>query len=690
MKDFVRVAAAVPPCTPVGDFSGTTQEILALWRRAHEQGVAVVVFPELCLACYTARDLFFDATLLSAARDALLELAAASARLAPLALVGLPLATAHGVYNVAAALQGGRILALVPKTYLPTYREFEERRWFRPGTEVARGSTLDVGGFSRVPFGADVVLDASRDGCEGLCVALEVCEDMWVPIPSSARAAAGGGATVVCNLSASNFTVGKAETRRLLVRSASDREKCAFVYVAAGPGESSTDLAFDSDCFVCENGALVCEGRRFQRDAQLLATDVDIGALLHERRVSTTFGDCAAHEGALDPQAFRHVPFRASWAQGPPLGRTFAKHPFVPSDAATLATRAWETFEIQVNALATRVSAIARMSGRSPRLVLGVSGGLDSTQAALVCANALDMLGRPRRDLLCITMPGLGTTSLTRGNAAALAESIGAELRTISVSESSCVVLADMGHPVAAGSASAEEVVKRLREDPKLGDVSAENVQARMRTLLLMCVANREGGIVVGTGDLSEKALGWSTYSGDHISMYDVNAGVPKTLIQFVIRWVANERVATWGDKEGCDTERLRKTLFSILETPISPELLPPDASGAIAQLTEGKLGPYELHDFFLFHFARHGRTPPRILDLARAAFGAQYSLDDLKKHLRTFVARFFLNQFKRSCTADGPKVGTVALSPRGDWRMPSDATPAAWLAQIDAYAPSW
>jgi len=665
MKEFVRVCAAVPPCT-VGDFEGNVREVLALWRRAHELGAALVVFPELCLTCYTARDLFFDSTFLAATRASLKQLVAASAQLAPLALVGLPLEATHGgVYNVAAAVQGGRLLAVVPKSYLPTYREFEECRWFRPGTEVAPGSTLCVFDGEAVPFGTDIVLDAMRC-CPGFAVAVEVCEDMWVPVPSSTRAVLGGGATVIANLSASNFIVGKAETRRLHARSASDRGKCAYVYVAAGPGESSTDLAFDSDCFMCENGALICEGRRFQREAQLLAADADITALLHERRVTSTFADCAAHEGALNSGAFRRVPFNASWAQGPPLSRTIVRHPFVPSDAATLATRAWETFEIQVNALATRLSAIARVAGRPSRPVLGVSGGLDSTQAALVCANALDMLGRPRSDLLCITMPGLGTTGLTRGNAIALAESIGAEVRSISVSEASCLVLATMGHPVAAGAATAEEVVKRLREDPKLGDVSAENVQARMRTLLLMCIANREGGIVIGTGDLSEKALGWSTYSGDHISMYDVNAGVPKTLIQFVIRWVANERIATWGGK-GCDTERLRKTLFSILETPISPELLPPDASGAIAQLTEGKLGPYELHDF---------------LD--------QYSLDMLKKCLRTFVERFFHNQFKRSCTADGPKVGTVALSPRGDWRMPSDATPAAWLAQIDAYTPEW
>eukprot|EP00727_Mastigamoeba_balamuthi_P005323 m51a1_g1479 putative nad synthetase (552) ;mRNA; r:274230-279381 len=438
------------------------------------------------------------------------------------------------------------------------------------------------------------------------------------------------------------------------------------------------DGAQDQD----QSDAASSEGKRFVREPQLVVADIDLEASLHDRRANATFGDCAADAAAaLHAPAYRRVPFDAQFPAGLPQ-RPVDSHPFVPRDEATLSRRAWEVFEIQTNALATRVVACG---GRSCKLVLGLSGGLDSTQAALVSAVALDALGMPRSQLVCVTMPGLGTTDLTRGNAVALAESLGAELRVVPIGEASRVALAAMGHPAATGTASVDELVARVRADAgRLGDVSLENVQARMRTLLLMSIANREGGIVVGTGDLSEKALGWSTYSGDHISMYDVNCGVPKTLIQFVIRWVARERIATWAGRS--DVARLAATLQSILDTPISPELLPPDADGRIAQLTESALGPYELHDFFLWHTVRYGRPPARTLDLARAAFGSRYPVAELRDRLRLFVQRFFRHQFKRSCATDGPKVLCLGLSPRGDWRMPSDASAAAWLAQIDAY----
>jgi NAD+ synthase (glutamine-hydrolysing) len=419
----------------------------------------VVVFPELCLSSYTARDLFFDRTMLAAVGAALRRLVAESTSLTPLALVGMPLETPHGIYNVAVAIQAGRARAAVPKSYLPSYREFEERRWFRPGTEVPRGAVVRLPDGSEVPFGTDIILEASAD-CAPFAVAVEICEDFWVQMPTASRAV-GAGATLVANLSASNFTVGKAETRRTLARASSDRGKCAYLYVAAGPGESSTDVSFDSDMFMCENGAVVAEGRRFERGPQLLTTDVDLELLAHERRVANTFVDCAAHEGALATGAFRRIPIAAAWAPGVPM-RKIARHPFVPSDAATLAIRTWETFEIQCNALATRMHAVSGGDGRGPKLVLGVSGGLDSTQAALVCAAALDMLGRPRKDLLCITMPGLGTTAQTKNNAVALAESLGAELRTISVGEASRVALVAMGHPAATGAMSVEELIKRV------------------------------------------------------------------------------------------------------------------------------------------------------------------------------------------------------------------------------------
>lgn len=670
------MSVAVPACS-VGGARANGDETIQLWRRAHDAGSALVVFPELGLSSYTARDMFFDQTLLEGVLAALERVVEESKSLAPMGIVGLPLEVGAGLYNVAVAIQGGKILGVVPKSYLPNYREFEERRWFRPGTEVPVGSMVTIRGHE-VPFGTDVLFCAAP--LRTLVVGVEICEDIWVQSPPSMRQV-GAGATVCCNLSASNFTIGKADLRRLLCQSASDRGKCAYLYVAAGPGESSTDLAFDADAFVCENGNLLVESTRFARQGQLVTVDVDLDMLLHERRATGTFGDCAAAQ-RFQP---RRVAFHAEDAQG--IVRDIPAHPFLPRDPKTLATRLWEIFEIQTNALATRTAALSSPTWK-PKLVLGVSGGLDSTQAALVAATALDLLGRERSDLVCVTMPGLGTTDTTKSNAVALAEHLGAQLRTVGIGDAARLVLDAVGHPAATNTTSVSEMIDRIRADKRLGDPTLENVQARMRTLVLMTIANQVGGMVVGTGDLSEKALGWSTYNGDHISMYDVNAGVPKTLIQFVIRWVANERVTTWTGEGRGDPQKLRETLFSILETPISPELLPPDPDGKIAHLTEAAIGPYELHDFYLFHFVRHGATPARILGMAGAAFGSRYTLDEHKKWLKVFVHRFFTNQFKRSAVADAPKVGTVALSPRGDWRMPSDMSPRDWLAQIDSYAP--
>ncbi len=669
MQGFARIAAAVPTCA-VADVATNAEATLALWRRAHDEGCAVVVFPELGLTGYTARDLFHDRHLMDEVGRNVEKLCRAGRGLTPLAIVGAPLRVGTSLFNTAIAIQGGRPLAVVPKCYLPNYREFEERRWFRPGYDVEAGARVTVGDVE-VPFGSDVLLHG--DGCPDLVIGIEICEDLWVHVPPS-TSQISAGATVVCNLSASNFVIGKAELRRLLAQAASDRGKCAYVYTAAGPGESSTDLAFDADAFICENGRVLAASRRFARDAQLVAVDVDLELLVRERITTTSFAECSGNHA----RPHRFVRFVAPAGPPAPLRREVARHPFVPSDPRQLGARCWEIFEIQTNALATRMGAIGQ-----PKLVLGLSGGLDSTQAALVCAGALDLLERPRSDLVCITMPGFGTTEGTRENALALAAALGARINTASVADVSRELLVLIGHPAAVGADDVDELLARVRADPKLGDIALENVQARMRTLVLMTVANREGGLVVGTGDLSEKALGWSTYAGDQISMYDVNAGVPKTLIQSVIRWVANERASTWsvGDPEG-----LRRVLFAILNTPISPELLPADADGAIAQLTEGALGPYELHDFFLYHLVRHGERPARILDLARVAFSGAYPLAELKRWFRLFLSRFFTQQFKRSCAADGPKVGQVALSPRGDWRMPSDAKVRSWLAEVDGY----
>lgn len=669
MQGFARIAAAVPPCG-VATVARNTDETLALWRRAHDEGCAVVVFPELGLSAYTVRDLFFDQHLQGEVLSALQVLVEASRTLRPLALVGLPLRVGSSLYNVAAGVSDGRVLGLVPKSYLPTYREFEEARWFQPGTQVPPGATARVLG-DEVPFGTDVLFEAR--GQADLVVGVEVCEDMWVHAPPSV-AQVSAGATVCCNLSASNFTVGKAELRRLLARSLSDRGKCAYVYVAAGPGESSTDLAFDADAFVCENGRELACSTRFAREGQLVAVDVDLDLLVHERLQTTTFGACSAHTG----RAFRRVTFEAPVAADRRLRREVSPHPFIPSDPHTLATRCWEVFEIQTNALATRLRATG-----IKKLVLGVSGGLDSTHAALVAAGALDLLGLPRASLLGVTMPGLGTTRATRGNAERLCAALGADFREVPVSQAAHLVLSATEHRAARDASDVDALLARLRASPELGDVALENVQARLRTLLLFTLANQECALVVGTGDLSEKALGWSTYNGDHISNYDVNAGVPKTLVQFVIRWVANERAATWSRG---DAQALREVLFAILDTPISPELLPPDAEGKIAQLTEGTIGPYELHDFFLYQLVRHGQRPTKILDLAQAAFHGRHDDEALRGWLKVFLQRFFWNQFKRSCTADGPKVGMVALSPRGDWRMPSDAKVDSWLSEVDAW----
>ena len=664
MQSFVRVICAIPRVGVAGVESNTLAT-LELMREADKQEAQVVVFPELGLSSYTARDLFASRVLQDAVVDALGNLVRETKQLRPLYFVGLPLRTQHGVYNVAAALQGGQLLGIVPKSYLPNYREFEERRWFRPGTEVAPGQTLSLLG-AEVPFGTDLLFAAQE--APDLIVGAEICEDFWVQQPPSI-AQVSAGATLVCNLSASNALVGKGDLRKLLCASLSDRGKCAYAFVASGPTESTTDMLYDAHATIYENGHLLAESTRYSRDPQLLAADVDLDQLLHERNVTNTFGDCAQHAR----KAFRVLSFHTRWPAT--LQRTVHPHPFVPKDPSTLAARCREVFDIQTHALATRLERV----GPNANLVLGLSGGLDSTHAALVCAAALDVLKRPRSTLHCLTMPGFGSSSQTQDNAAELARALGCTFRRISVSDLSRETLSALGHPTAA--ASLEELLALVRKQPELADITFENVQARLRTLLLMSVANSIGGLVVGTGDLSEKALGWSTYAGDQISMYDVNAGVPKTLIQFLIRWVANERVASWSQTH---VDALRKVLFAILDTPISPELLPPDESGQIAQLTEAKLGPYELHDFFLFHTLRHGRRPSVTLRLGERAFEGHYDRATLRKHFELFLRRFFTQQFKRSCTPDGPKVGMVALSPRSDWRMPSDAEVKAWLDDLD------
>jgi NAD+ synthase (glutamine-hydrolysing) len=474
-----------------------------------------------------------------------------------------------------------------------------------------------------------------------------------------------------------------AETRRLLCWRASSPGKCAYVYAGAGPGESSSDVAYDAHALIYELGTSLAESQRFSREPQLLTADIDLEQVLHQRSKSGTFGDCAVHH----QRPYRAVSFDAHRPAGfEPLRRPLDRHPFVPKDPATLATRCWEVFEIQTNALLTRMEHFGNQ-----RLVLALSGGRDSTLAALACANALDQLGLPRQNLLCLSMPGLGTSQHTRRASRALAEALGASFEEEDIREECFLILRDQQHPstVRYGAWLKEQRKEHSQQafatflggHPELADVELENVQARVRKLRVMMKANRHRAVEIGTGDLSEKALGWSTYAGDHISMYDLNPGIPKTLVEFVIRWVANERIQTWSATEG---ETLRQVLFDILEAPISPELLPTNADGRIAQLTEGTIGPFELHDFFLYWFVNHGTRPVRIFYLAQQAFMDRYSRDQIRQWLLVFFRRFFGSQWKRDCTADGPKVGEVALSPRGDWRMPSDAVVRTWLEEIE------
>ncbi|MCB9557850.1 MAG: NAD(+) synthase [Deltaproteobacteria bacterium] len=668
MEGFARIAAAVP-VVGVASFEDNRQRILELWQRAEQQHAALVVFPELSLTGYTVRDLLHDHHLLAAAEASLAQLVAESRNLASCALVGMPLRYGVGLYNTAVVIQGGQLLGVVPKSYLPNHREFEERRWFRPGLEISGERSIEIAAQS-APIGSDLLFCAAQQ--RDFVFAVELCEDLFVPLSPSSQAVIAG-ATVVANLSASNIIIGKAERRRLLVRSAAERGHCAYLYVAAGPGESSTDYAFDGDALICEGSSLLAESKRFARQPQLVVADIDIEQLVNRRLANNAFGDCAAQH----PRAFRRVSFR-DVAHQPPLRRAVARHPFVPQGQAKLAQRCYETFEIQTNALATRLRG-----AKIERLVLGLSGGLDSTHAALVSVAALDLLGLPRTQLHCVTMPGLGSSQLTQRSAATLAAALGARFSSIAIGDATLQVLQAIGHPAVAESRieSVEQLIDLLRAQPEFADIVVENAQARLRTLLLMSLANQQGALVVGTGDLSEKALGWSTYAGDQISMYDVNAGVPKTLIQFVIRWVAAQRASSWADGA-----QLSAILSAVLDTPISPELLPAASAEAIEQLTEQQIGPYELHDFFLYHMVGSGARPRRLLDLAQIAFAGSYELVTLKRWLTLFISRFFANQFKRSCTADGPKVGNVALSPRGDWRMPSDADPASWLAEVDAY----
>ena len=666
---FARVAACHIPVA-IADPAANAQAVIDAARHLDDESVAVAVFPELSLTGYAIEDLVMQDVVLDGVLTALETVRDASEWIMPLILVGAPLARDGRIFNCAVAIHRGRILGVVPKTYLPTYREFYERRWYASGD--GEHGTIRIGD-DEVPFGSDLLFEATD--VAGLVVHAEVCEDMWVPIPPSSHAALAG-ATVLLNLSGSPITIARADDRHTLAKSASMRCLAVYAYAAAGLGESTTDLSWDGQTMIYEAGTLLAETPRFSSERTFSIADVDLDALRQARIRQGTFDDNRRAAGA----EMRRIPFGLR----PPkhdigLRRVVDRFPFVPDDPARLAQDCYEAFHIQVSGLVQRLTAIG-----SPKPVIGVSGGLDSTHALLVIARAMDEMDRPRSDILAYTLPGFGTSDRTRANAEALARSVGATFETLDIRPAATEMLKQMGHPFGSGE--------------PVYDVTFENVQAGLRTDYLFRLANHHGGIVVGTGDLSEAALGWSTYGvGDQMSHYVVNSGVPKTLIQHLIRWVVS-------DTSGV-TEDEARILQSVLDTEISPELVPVGQDGK-AQSTEDTIGPYNLHDFTLAHVLRYGQRPSKVAflalhawsDASRGAWPAgfpegsrpEYDLDAITTWLRLFLKRFFgFAQFKRSAMPNGPKVSPIgSLSPRGDWRAPSDGNAKAWLAELDSVFP--
>lgn len=643
--DFIRVAAGVPRVR-VADPAFNADEIIALVQRADGEGVHVLVLPECALTGYSVNDLFQQRTLLEAALAELEHICAETSECNVLVMVGLPLTVDNQLYNCAAVLLHGNVVGIVPKTFVPGYKEYYEQRWFTSAVDAQADAVVLSGNV--VPFGADLLFRV--EGAVNFTVGVELCEDLWSPVPPSSMQALAG-ATVLCNLSASNELVAKAEYRTQLVRQQSARCIAGYVYASAGVGESTTDVVFSGHALIAENGVMLAENARFEREPVLLVADVDQGRLLHDRRTTTSFSTCAA-EHAPTCRAIELQLEQPRWRV--PLRRVVARHPFVPADIAERSERCKEIFNIQTAALAKRLEHC-----QTRKVVLGVSGGLDSTLALLVAVATFEQLQYDRREIHALTMPGFGTTTRTRSNVMTMCEALGVTCEEIDIRPMCQHIFAD------------------LRHDPSVHDVTYENVQARARTLLLLNRANQLGALQLGTGDLSELALGWCTYGGDHLAMYNINCGVPKTLVRYIVEWVAETHHDT----------RVRQALHDVLATPISPELLPPTADGGIAQKTEEAIGPYELHDFFLYHTVRCGAPPRVVVVLAEQAFAGSYTRAEIIKWLRVFYTRFFANQFKRSCVPDGPKVGSVSLSPRGDWRMPSDASAGAWLAELEALA---
>jgi len=641
---FLRICGAVPELR-VADIDFNVGNIIESMKKAQNEGVQVLIFPEMAITGYTIGDLVQHQALLSKTTKGLSSILEASTGNPMLVIIGAPLDIEQKIFNCAVALNSGHLLGVIPKTLLPSYKEFYEDRWFTSSTD-ARSDTIELLG-KRVPFGTDILF--GLNGHPSAIIGVEICEDLWMPLsPHEYQALAG--ATVLINLSASNEVLGKADWRRIMVSSESGRCVAAYCYVSSGIGESSNDVIYGGHVLIAENGTVLRESERMSSGLQLVFSDIDLERLEHERRVFTSF-----HEASRQRKTFRVVETEVGDPTPGRLWRTLDPHPFVPEDPTRRVERCHEIISMQVGALAKKLSG-----AKKGHMVLGVSGGLDSTLALLVAVKTMDFLGLSRTNVHAYNLPGFGTTRRTRVNANGLCQALGVSFELVSITKTCSSHLRDICH--------------NGRED-----VVFENVQARYRTEFLFNKANEFSGIVLGTGDLTEIALGWSTFSGDHISHYHVNASVPKTLVRFLIRWVADEELAG---------SPAQKTLYDILETPISPELLRPDR-GEITQKSEEVIGPVELADFYLYPFIRFGISPGKILYLAnevrkQGLFDGQYTLDDLHRWLVSFIERFFANQFKRTCFPEGPKIGSVNLSPRGDWRMPSDAEPRLWLEDLE------
>ena len=634
---FVKVASAIPR-VKVADCKFNASQIEKEIIIADGKGVEIIVFPELCLTGYTCGDLFAHPLLLENAEMGLIQVLNNTRQLDIISILGMPVAMNGALLNAAVVIQKGKVLGVVPKTYLPNYKEFYEKRWFASASDVSEKAIRLCG--QVVPLGSSLLFD-TVDTTFGI----ELCEDLWAPVPPSSKLALQG-AEIIFNLSADNEGVGKHAYLRSLIAQQSARCIAGYVFSSCGFGESTTDVVFAGNGLIYENGALLASGKRFSFEAQVVIGEIDVERLRVERRVNTTFAGCRSQ---VAPEAAVRISTEYVNVRELQLTRTFDPHPFVPQ-GPMLDERCEEIFSIQVSGLAQRLTHTHVKSA-----VVGISGGLDSTLALLVCVQTFDKLGLSRKGIIGVTMPGFGTTDRTHSNAVDLMESLGVTIREVSIKDACLQHFKDINH------------------NPEVHDVTYENSQARERTQILMDIANQTNGLVIGTGDLSELALGWATYNGDHMSMYGVNASVPKTLVKHLVKWVAENGMG----------EASRKTLLDIVDTPISPELIPADEDGNIRQITEDLVGPYELHDFFLYYFLRFGFAPSKIYFLAVRTFKGVYDEETVKKWLQTFCRRFFNQQFKRSCLPDGPKVGSVSLSPRGDWRMPSDASSDLWLNDV-------